>query len=99
MSASLMRATAPTLPPLPEKLPQQRRRDAFTQPRIDLRRVMAGGAAEEPHAALDRAALGVGGAVIEPADARERDRAGAHGAGLERNVEVAIGEPLGAELL
>src|SRR5581483_11620021 len=87
------------LPPFPEKLPQQRRRRALAHPRIDLRRVVAGRAAEEPHAALDRAALGVGRSVIEPADARERDRASAHGAGLERDIEVAIGEPLAAELL
>ena len=59
---------------------------------------MAGRRREEAHAVVDRAALGVGRAVIEPADARERDRRRAHRAGLERDMQVAVGEPLGAEL-
>ena len=48
---------------------------------------------------LHGAALGVGRGEIEPADARERDRARAHGAGLQRHVEVAVDQPLGADRL
>src|SRR6185437_3202949 len=40
---------------------------------------------------------GIGGAIIEAANARERDRAGAHRTGLERDIEVAIDEPLRAK--
>ena len=66
---------------------------------IDLRRVVAGRRGKEPHAGLHRAALGVGCAVIEPADPRERDRARAHGAGLQRHIEVAVDQPLAADVL
>src|SRR5262249_11525147 len=86
-----------TSPALPEKLFQHRRRLALAKAGINLRRVMAGRRGKEAHAAFDRTALGIGRAVIESADARERDRAGAHGAGLERDIEVAIGEPLRAD--
>ena len=64
---------------------------------VDLRPVMTGGRGKKLHAVVDRAALGIGGAVIEPADAGEGDRARAHGARLERDIEVAIVEPFGAE--
>ena len=60
--------------------------------------MMAGRLREEARAMLDRAAFGIGRAEIEAADAGEGDRGGAHGAGLERDIEVAIGEPLAAEL-
>src|SRR5580704_5779028 len=98
MTAVFWSGTDPS-PPLPEKLLQQRRRPGFPDRGIDLRYVMAGGRRKKPHAGIDRAALGVGGAVIEPPDPRERDRAGAHGAWLERDVEVAIDQPLGADPL
>ena len=49
---------------------------------------------EEARAVLDRAALRVGRGVIEPAQPRVADRAGAHRAGLERHVEIAVGQPL-----
>jgi hypothetical protein len=58
---------------------------------------MAGGRSKEPHAGIDRAALGVGRAVIEPADAGERDRARAHGAGFEGDIEVAVDQPFGSD--
>ena len=64
---------------------------------IDLRPVMAGRRGEKPHAVVHRAALRIGRAVVEPPDARERNRGRAHGAGLERHVEIAVGQPLGAE--
>src|SRR5450755_675047 len=89
--------TTTSLPPHPEKILQQGRRLGFTDGRVHLRHMMAGWLPEEPHAGFHRAALGVGRAVIEPADARERDRARAHGAGLQRDVEVAIDQPLGAD--
>ena len=47
---------------------------------------------------LDRAALRVGRGVIEPAQPRVADRAGAHRARLERDVEIAVGQPVLAEL-
>ena len=80
-----------------EEIPQQRRRFALADAAIDLRPVMAGRRREEAHAVLHRAALRIGGAVVEPADARKRDRRRAHGAGLERHVEIAVGQPLRAE--
>ena len=82
---------------LAEKLPQQSRRLALADRGIDLRRVMAGRRRKEPHAGLDRAALGVGRAVIEPPDPRQRDRARAHRARLQRDIEVAIDQPLAAD--
>ena len=42
---------------------------------------------------LHASALGVRGTEIKPPDTREGDRGRAHGAGLERHVEVAVGEP------
>ena len=58
---------------------------------------MAGRLAEDARAVLDAAALRIGGAVVEPAEARERDGGGAHRARLQRHVEVAADQPLGAE--
>ena len=46
---------------------------------------------------VDGAALGVRGRVVEPAQAGMSDRAGAHRAGLERHVEIAAVQPLGAK--
>ena len=60
--------------------------------------MMAGRLREEARAMLDRAAFGIGRAEIEAADAGKGDGGGAHGARLERHIEVAIGEPLAAEL-
>ena len=85
------------LPSHLEKIPQQRRGLGLADRRINLRHVVAGRLREKPYAGIDRAALGVGGAVIQPADPRERDRAGAHGAGLQRDIEVAIDQPFGAD--
>ncbi len=59
--------------------------------------MVAGWLRKEPHAGIDRAALGIGGAVIEPPDPGERNRARAHRAGLQRDVEVAVDQPLGAD--
>ena len=39
---------------------------------------MAGRLCKEPHAGIDRAALGIGSAVIQPPDPCKRDRAGAY---------------------
>ena len=64
---------------------------------IDLGPVVAGRRCEEAHAVVDGAALGIGRAVVEPADAGERDRRRAHGAGLERDMQVAVGQALRAE--
>ena len=63
-------------------------------PAIDLRRVVAGGAREDPCPVFDAAALGVISAEIKPPDPRKRDRARAHGARLQGDVEIAAGEPL-----
>ena len=49
------------------------------------------------HAIINRSAFGIGGTIIEPANARECDRAGAHRARLERDIKIALNEPLGAE--
>src|SRR5215510_1923997 len=80
-----------------EKILEELRRMAFGDAAIHFRPVVAGRRGEEPHAVLHRAALGIGGGVIEPADARKRHGGGAHGAGLERDVEVTVGEALRAE--
>src|SRR5262249_43891870 len=80
-----------------EEILQQPGRLGLADAAISFRAVLAGRGGEEPHPALDRAALGVDGAVIDPSDAGERDRRRAHGAGLERDVEIAVGEPLAAE--
>ena len=90
------RLGARRLSPRLEKIPQQRCRFALADRRIDLRRVMAGRRCEEPHAGFHRAAFGIGGAVIQPPDPRQRDRAGAHRARLQRDIEVAIDQPLAA---
>src|SRR5205085_9208474 len=91
------RSPTTTLPPRSEEIFEQARGFRVADAAIDFRPMMAGGRGKEPHAVLDRAALGIGRAVIEPADARERDRGRAHGAGLERHVEIAVDEPLAAE--
>ena len=88
---------ATCLPPHLEKLLEQRRRLGLADRRIDLRHVVAGRLGKEPHAGIHRAALGIGGAVIEPPDPGERNRARAHRAGLQRDVEVAIDQPLGPD--
>src|SRR4051812_4750244 len=59
--------------------------------------MVAGWRIVKAHTALDRAALGVGGAVMEPSDARKGDRGGAHRTRLKRDVEVALGQPLGLD--
>src|ERR1700724_3201171 len=59
--------------------------------------MVAIGPGEEPHAVVDRAAFGIGRRIVEPADAGKRDRARAHGARLERDMQVAIGEPFAGE--
>ena len=64
---------------------------------IDFWRMMAGRLGEEARAMLDGAAFRVWRAEIEPADAGEGDGRGAHGARLERDIEVAIDEPLAAK--
>jgi len=76
-----------------EQLPRFRLRHGA----INLRPVMAGRRRKELHAVFNRAALGIGGAVIEPAKAGEGDRARAHRTRLERDIKVAVVEPLGAE--
>jgi hypothetical protein len=76
---------------------EQRRRFGLRHAAIDLRPMMAGRGGKELHAVVHRSALGIGGAVIKPANARKRDGAGAHRTRLERDVKVAIDEPLGAE--
>ena len=85
------------LPPHLEKLLEQRRRLGLPDRGIDLRHVMAGRLGKEPHAGIHRAALGIGGAVIQPPDPRKRDCARAHRAGLQRDVEVAVDQPLGPD--
>src|SRR5262249_14255562 len=80
-----------------EELLQHRRRLLLADRRIDLRHMMAGRRGEEAHTGLDRAALRIGRAIIEPADTRKGDRARAHRAGLERHVEIAVDQPLGAD--
>ena len=70
---------------------------ALADPAIDLRPVMAGRLTRRtarrcpPRRPSDRRRRN------RAADAREGDRARAHRAGLERDIEVAIGQPLAAE--
>ena len=80
-------------PPARKKRPQHLGRLALAQAAIDFRRVVAGGLGEKPRSVVDRAALGVGRGVVEAADAGVADGAGAHRAGLQRDIEIAIGEP------
>src|SRR5262249_23820049 len=96
--SSGLRMSAQSAPQL-EKVAQQGRGFALPDAAIDLGPVQAGRRGEIAHAVLDRAALGIGGAVIDPSDAGERDRRRAHGAGLERHVEIAVGQPLAAQRL
>ena len=84
-------------PPAAKKPRSSSGRFVLVDPAVDLGPVVAGRRGEEPHAVVDRAALRVGGAVVEPPDAGERHRRGAHGAGLERHIEIAVGQPFGAE--
>ena len=83
--------------PCLKKRLQQRRAFAFIDAAIDLRPVMAGGCGKEANAVVHRPALGIGGAEIKPPDTGKRHRRRAHGAGLERHIEIAICEALGAE--
>ena len=64
---------------------------------VDLGPVVGGRLLEQPRPVLDRTALWVVGAEIEPAQAGQADRRGAHRARFEGDVEIAIGEVLGAE--
>ena len=64
-------------PPRGEKVAQQRRRLLPGHAAIDVRPVVARGRGEEPHAALDRAALWIGRPIIEPSDAGKGERCGA----------------------
>src|SRR5512146_2515106 len=64
---------------------------------IDFRRVVAGRLRKEARAVLDGAAFRIWRTEIEPADAGKGDGRGAHGARLDRDVEVAIDQPLAAE--
>jgi hypothetical protein len=52
---------------------------------------------ENARAVLDAAPFRVRGSEVQPPDARERYCGRAHRAWLERDVEIAISEPLGAE--
>ena len=81
-----------------EKLNQQGAGRFGADAAIDFGTMMAGRLLEEARAVLDRAHLLVRRAEIEPADAGEGNGGGAHGARLERHIEIAIGEPLAAEL-
>src|SRR5664279_3435452 len=58
---------------------------------------MAGRRRKKSHAGIHRATLGIGRAVIQPPDPCKRNRAGAHRARLQRDIEVAIDQPLGAD--
>ena len=87
------------LAPLLKEALEQRRSFRFRHAAIDFGPMVAGGRGEEFHTVVDRPALWIGGAVIEPADARERDGTSAHRARLERDIEIAIIEPLGAKRL
>src|SRR5215469_9256377 len=80
-----------------EEILQQLPRGRFSQPAIDLRSMMAARRSKKLHAIFDGPALGVGSAIIEAANPCERQRGRAHGAGLERDVDVADVETLGAE--
>src|ERR1700737_4575430 len=64
---------------------------------VDLGLVVGGRLFEQPRAVLDGTTLWIVGAEIEPAKASQADRRGAHRAGFEGDVEIAIGEVLGAE--
>src|SRR3546814_17709216 len=60
------------------------------------RSVMAGRGREDARAVLDAAALGIGRTVVKPPYTRRADRGGAHRAGFQRDVEIAVREPLAA---
>src|SRR3569623_287652 len=87
------------LSPILKELPQQRCRTGFSEPRNDLRPVLAGRLREQPDAIVYRPRFHVLRAVVEPAQPRVGDSAGTQGAGLERHVEVAAVETAGAALL
>ena len=59
--------------------------------------MVAGWRGEEAHAMLNRSAFGVGSAEIKPANSGEGHRRRAHGTRFQRDVEIAIREPLAAE--
>lgn len=52
---------------------------------------------KESYAMLNRTALGIGCAKIKSADTRKRHRRRAHSAGLQRHIQIAVGQPLAAE--
>src|SRR6267154_5208604 len=58
---------------------------------------MAGRLLEDARAVLDSAALRIVGGEIKPPDTSERYRRGTHRAGLQRDIEIAPGEPFHAE--
>src|SRR3984893_8210598 len=64
---------------------------------VNLGPVVGGRLLEEARPVLDCPALWVVGAEIKPAKASQADRRGAHRAWFEGDVEIAIGEVLGAE--
>ena len=84
-------------PPFLKKPAQQLRGFAFAQPAIDFRRVMAGRLREKARPVLDGAAFRIARGEIEPPHPGKRDRRRAHGAGLQRHVQIAIGQPLRAK--
>ena len=59
---------------------------------------MAGRFREEASPCSTAPPFGSARAEIEPPEAREGDGRGAHGARLERDVEIAVDEPLAAKL-
>jgi hypothetical protein len=83
--------------PLLKEPLEQRRGFGFRQAAVDLRPMMAASGGKELHAVIDCSPLGVSGPVVKPANARKRDGARAHRTRLERDVEIAIHQPLGAE--
>ena len=64
---------------------------------IDFRPMMACRLMKETRPVLYRSHLWIGGAEIKAADPREGGRGGTHGARLERDVQIAADQPLGAK--
>ena len=60
--------------------------------------MMTGRRSKKFHAVLNSSAFGIGGAVIKAADPGKRDRCRAHRARFERDIKIAVIEPLGAQL-
>src|SRR4029078_12497129 len=65
---------------------------------VNFRRVVTCALREEARAMLNGATFRIGSAEIESTNAREGNRGGAHGARLERDIEIAIDQPLTANL-